>query len=174
MPTFDHAAILRGAGPMIQEVLDRLPGQLKAYLAVYQGITGESERIISINAQGDSSLLSLWRRGKRGMSAEKYDALVDYMDRVLLERSGVPKDQLAAWVNAEAAKLNPKKRYRPPLGRPRKPKDIAHGETQGQQEQAQRSGRKSGKPAQDGGHKRQRGAGVEPPAKDRRSRKKEG
>jgi hypothetical protein len=93
---FDFKAIPRGVDKDLSDAL-------AAYLAVFRAITGTADRVISYEALSNVAFLSNWRRGMaRGqLDFDRYKRLVAYMDRELIEKSGVEFDKLGAWINRQ-------------------------------------------------------------------------
>lgn len=89
---FDFKSIPRG-------VDGNLSAALASYIDVFRAITGISDRTISCESGGTSAFLSEWRRGNNPITLKQYQRIVAYMDRVLMEQSGVAFDKLGAWIN---------------------------------------------------------------------------
>jgi hypothetical protein len=93
---FDFKAIPRGVDKDLSDAL-------ATYLAVFRAITGTADRVISYEALSNVAFLSNWRRGMaRGqLDFDRYKRLVAYMDRKLIEKSGVEFDKLGVWINRQ-------------------------------------------------------------------------
>jgi hypothetical protein len=99
---FDFKAIPRGGAAETHDCLT-------AYIAVFRVITGASERSISYDALGNVGFLSTWRRGltrAANLDFERYEKLVAYMDRKLIEKSGVPFERLGGWIQRQLSAIS--------------------------------------------------------------------
>jgi hypothetical protein len=107
---FDFKSIPRGVDGNLSVVL-------ASYIDVFRAITGISDRKISCESGGTSAFLSNWRRSANPLTLRQYERIVAYMDRTLMEQSGVAFDKLGAWINR---KLKEQNRYDRHTGRSQK------------------------------------------------------
>jgi hypothetical protein len=99
MKKFDFRSIPRGVDGNLSEAL-------ASYIDVFRSITGISDRTISCESGGTSAFLSEWRRGNNKLTLNQYQRIVAYMDRTLMEKSGVEFDKLWRWINIRLSAMS--------------------------------------------------------------------